>query len=104
LERLLKKDIRQELALAAINQNYILEAPLDIIICADYSRTQKRYGARAIRYVHMETGRCSQNIYLQATSLGLGTVAMGAFRDDVIRDILGIEVKIKPLCLMPIGH
>ena len=50
----------------------------------------------------MEVGHVAQNVYLMATSLGLGTVSVGAFYDDEVRKILKIEEY--PLLLMPVGR
>jgi len=49
----------------------------------------------------MEAGHIGQNIYLQATALGLGTVSVGAFIDDEVKRVLGI--KEEPLYLFPVG-
>ncbi|MEO0273147.1 MAG: SagB/ThcOx family dehydrogenase, partial [candidate division WOR-3 bacterium] len=66
-----------------------------------YERTRVRYGARAERYVHMEAGHIGQNIMLQATALGLGTVPVGAFIDSEVKSVLGISEE--PLYLFPVG-
>jgi SagB-type dehydrogenase family enzyme len=96
-------DVRPELARVALDQEFIYEAPLDIIICALYERTAMRYGARGERYVHMEVGHAGQNIYLQATALGLATVAIGAFYDEQVREALLLDKQYKPLYIMPVG-
>jgi SagB-type dehydrogenase family enzyme len=96
-------DIRLELARAALDQKFIYEAPVDIVICAVYERTLRRYGTRGERYVHMEVGHAGQNIYLQATALGLGTVAIGAFYDERVREVLRLDKQYKPLYIMPVG-
>ena len=80
LQRKKSGDFRGELSDAAIGQIAVLEAPVCIIITALYKRTSRIYGERGVvRYVHMDAGHAGQNIYLQAFSLGLGTVAIGAF-------------------------
>jgi SagB-type dehydrogenase family enzyme len=96
-------DIRKELYFACLNQGWILNAPTSIIIAADYRRTTWRYGSRGIRYVHMEVGHVGQNIYLQVTALGLGTVAVGAFEDGKVKKILSLPPNEEPLYIMPIG-
>ena len=96
-------DVRPELARAALNQQFIYEAPLDIVICALYQRTAMRYGGRGERYVHIEVGHAGQNIYLQATALGLATVAIGAFDDEQVREVLRLDKQCKPLYIMPVG-
>ena len=75
----LKEEIREKLAAAALNQRFVAEAPASIVLAADYRRTTSRYGERGIRYVHIEVGHITQNIYLQCGSLSLGAVAVGAF-------------------------
>jgi len=99
----LKGDVRQELSRAALDQEFIYQAPLDVVICALYRRTLMGYGARGERYVHMEVGHAGQNIYLQATALGLATVAVAAFDDEQVRKVLRLEQQIKPLYIMPVG-
>ena len=98
-----KEDMRLELARAALGEESIYEAPVDIVICAVYERTLSRYGARGERYVHIEVGHAGQNIYLQATALGLATVAIGAFYDEQVRNVLQLEEQYKPLYIMPVG-
>lgn len=97
-------DVRLELAKAALTQEFIYEAPVDIVICAEYERTLRRYSARGERYVHMEVGHAGQNIYLQATALGLATVAIGAFHDEQVRKVLRLDNQTKPLYIMPVGR
>jgi len=97
-------DVRFELARAALDQEFIYEAPVDIVICAIYERTMRRYGTRGERYVHMEVGHAGQNIYLQATALGLGTVAIGAFNDESVREVLRLDRQYRPLYIMPVGR
>jgi len=98
-----KGDVRPQLAKAALSQEFIYEAPIDIVICALYQRTAMRYGSRGERYVHMEVGHAGQNIYLQATALGLATVAVGAFHDEQVREVLRLDKQYKPLYIMPVG-
>lgn len=95
-------DFSLELYRAALNQDWVREAPLCIIIAADFSRTTSRYGARGERYVYMEAGHVGQNIYLQATALGLGTVAVGAFYDDQLKSVVGCSED--PIYLFPVGR
>ena len=96
-------DLRQELARAALDQAFVAEAPINIVICAIYSRTSYTYGRRSERYVHMEVGHVGENIHLQAVALGLATVEVGAFDDEEVRKVLKLEEQIKPLYIMPLG-
>jgi SagB-type dehydrogenase family enzyme len=103
LTRHYRGDVRLELAGAALDQEFIYEAPVDIVICAVYERTTRRYGSRGERHIHMEVGHAGQNIYLQATALGLATVAIGAFYDEQVREVLRLDEQYKPLYIMPVG-
>lgn len=94
-------DRRVPLAEAALGQRMVARAPAVIVFAAVHERTAARYGERAERYISMEVGHAGQNVYLQAEALGLGTVAVGAFRDGDVRSVLGISEA--PLYLMPVG-
>ncbi|MCS7103048.1 MAG: SagB/ThcOx family dehydrogenase [Candidatus Korarchaeum sp.] len=95
-------DFSLEIYRAALSQDWVKEAPVCIVIAADFSRTTSRYGARGERYVYMEAGHVGQNIYLQATALGLGTVAVGAFYDDQLKSVVGCSED--PVYLFPVGR
>lgn len=94
-------DYRADLQKAALNQQWVGKAAVDIVLVAFYERTTKYYGERGYRYVYMEAGHIGQNIYLQATALGLGTVAVGAFYDEDVAKILGTDGD--PIYIFPVG-
>ena len=87
---------------AALDQHAVSGAAAVFVICAAYERTTGTYGQRGIRYVHMEAGHAAQNVYLQAVSLQLGTVVLGAFDDERVKEVLTFR-KERPLYLMPVG-
>lgn len=97
-------DYRGVLSEAALNQEFIKEAPVVIVITGFYARTTGKYGDRGRQYVHMEVGSVSENIYLQAVSLNLGTVFIGAFYDEDVKKVLGLGEYEEPFCIMPVGH
>jgi len=101
LELIREGDFRKPISDRALRQDMILKAPATIVVSAVFDRTRARYGARAERYVHMEAGHVGENIMLQATALGLGTVPVGAFIDSEVKSVLGI--KEDPLYLFPVG-
>lgn len=104
LIKVLDGEYRKALADAALNQQFITEAPLNIVITAIYERTTNRYGDRGIRYVHMEAGHAAQNVYLQAVALNLGTVVVGAFNDKQVANIMALPDNEVPLYIMPVGN
>jgi len=97
-------DQRQSLCQAALNQSAVQDAAAVIVIAAIYDRTTVKYGERGVRYVHMEAGSAAQNVYLQAQSLGIGTVFIGAFQDGEVAQIMHMSKDETPLGLMPVGR
>ena len=103
LVRTSKEDKREELFNAALRQGSVKRAPVVLIMCAVYERMTAKYGRRGIRYTDMEAGHASQNVYLQAESLGLAALAIGAFDDSRIKKIVNLTPEETPLYLMPVG-
>lgn len=97
-------DRRRELRAAALGQECIEAAPAVVALAGVYERTTASYGERGIRYVHMEVGHAAQNVCLQATAFGLGTVVVGAFEDGPVKRVLGLARDEAPLALIPVGH
>lgn len=104
LRRMGEKDQRKALGRAALWQSCIADGAAVIVFAAVYERTTRKYGQRGVRYVHLEAGHAAQNVYLQAQSLDLATVVVGAFKDDKVRDVLGLSEEEQPLYLMPVGR
>jgi SagB-type dehydrogenase family enzyme len=104
LELVAAGDRRSELAMSCLGQTFIEEAPISIVIIAIFKRTTNRYGPRGEHYVYMEAGHACQNTYLTVTGLGLGTVEVGAFSDDKVRQTVGLDKDCIPLSVMPIGY
>ncbi len=97
-------DKRIELCRAALGQSPIRNAAAVLVFSAVYERVTVKYGERGIRYVHMEAGHAAQNVYLQAASLHLGTVVVGAFDDEQVRTVLHLPEGEQPLAIMPLGR
>ena len=76
---------------------------LPFVECIITLTLRRKYGERAARYVHIEVGHAAQNVYLQAEAMGLGTVMMGAFHDDRVKEILGLQ-KEAPLAIILVGR
>ena len=101
LVKMIAGDQRHELASAAHGQDAVAAV---LVFTAVERRTARKYGSRGMRYVHIETGHASQNVFLEATALGLGTVVVGAFEDDAVGELLHLPEGEAPLYLMPLGR
>jgi len=97
-------DLRSSLRRAALDQQFVEEAPLVLVMAGDYEKTASRYGDRAERYVILEAGHAAQNVLLQAVALDLGGVPVGAFDDEEVRRVLGLPAGLTPLYLIPLGE
>lgn len=104
LSKVTEADKRKELCLAALKQPQVEKAPAVILMAGVYERTSYKYGERAERYVHMEAGSIAENIYLQATALGIGTVLIGAFNDEEVKKVMSLPADESPLIIMPLGR
>ena len=104
LRRVADGDRRTALAAAALGQDWLSEAAAVIVVAAVYRRTTGKYGQRGMRYAHLEAGHTAQNISLQAVALNLGTVVVGAFDDDKVKNIVNMSGDEQPLCILPIGR
>ena len=102
LKKTVEGDLREQLSASALGQRCVAEAPVTVVVTAVSDRTTRRYGERGIRYVHMEVGHVGQNVCLQAKTLGLSTVMIGAFRDEAVKGVL--KLKEEPLYLIPVGR
>ncbi len=94
-----------KLAAAALRQTAVADAPVTVIVTADYGATTGRYGERGYRYVYFEAGHAVQNMVLAGETLGLGSVIIGAFEDEKLAGILRTAAGVAqaPLLLLPLG-
>jgi SagB-type dehydrogenase family enzyme len=81
----------QDVASAALGQKCVRTSACSFIITGVVERTRKKYGDRAQQYVLLEAGHAGQNLCLQAQSLELGAVTVGAFHEEPIRKLLGVS-------------
>jgi len=104
LERIVKGDKRNELCNAALGQTCIRSAAAVIVFSAVYERITVKYGERGIRYVYIEAGHAAQNVFLQAVSLDLGAVVIGAFYDNEVKKVMKMPDREQPIYIMPVGR
>lgn len=104
LTRVKEGDLRRELARAALGQGFVAQAPANFVLAAVPERTTYRYGERGVRYIWIEMGHAAQNLHLQAVALKLGSVPVGAFRDEEVRRLLGLPEGVLVGYIIPVGH
>jgi nitroreductase len=100
-----KAEIKHKLVVAALNQTFLEQAPVVIVVCANLSASENGYGSRgATLYCIQDTAAATQNIHLAAYSMGLGTCWVGAFNEEDVKQALGIPKGIRPVAMIPVGH
>ncbi len=98
------KKIKEKLAGAALNQNFIAKAPLTIVACTD-SNIGLHYGERGVHlYTIQDVSASIMGMMLVAHEFGLGTVWVGAFYEDEVSSILNLPHNLRPVAIVPVGY
>lgn len=97
--------VKERLAKAALNQWFIAEAPVNIVFIANPARSMYRYGRRGAElYCIQDATIAATYAQLAAHALGLGSVWVGAFNDDEVREAVGIGRDMRPVAIITIGY
>jgi SagB-type dehydrogenase family enzyme len=96
-------DLRKTLADSALGQKCISTAAVDFVITTTVKRCSVKYGDRAPRYCMNEAGLIAENASLQAVTLGLGSVIVGAFYDEKVQAAMGLKPDEEPQLIMALG-
>jgi nitroreductase len=96
---------RQALTKAALNQEFITQAPVALVFCAHPQRAIDRYGARGVNLYSMQdaTIACTFAV-LAATALGVASVWVGAYQDEQVRQAIGAPEEHLPVAVLPLGY
>jgi nitroreductase len=96
--------IKQKLSAAALHQDFITEAPILIVVCANINRISA-YGHRGFElYCIQGSAAAIEHILLLAVEYGLGACWVGAFNEPAVATILKVPSHIRPTALLPIGY
>jgi SagB-type dehydrogenase family enzyme len=97
-------DKRSELTAAARDQDCMRFSACAILFAAVFEPTVTKCGERGVYYVYMEAAHASENVFLQATALDLGTCAIGSFEPAKIRCAAMLSKEEEPVYIMTIGR
>jgi SagB-type dehydrogenase family enzyme len=104
LELLKKGDLRTEVAGRSLDQMWMAEAPVMLVITGEHLRSSRKYGTRGVAYTHIEAGHVGQNVFLQAEAIGLEAGIVGAFDNEKVVEAMGLPAGHDPLLIMPLGY
>lgn len=98
------QNTKQRLAVEAGHQNFISQAPVAIVVCADLERAANTYGERGFgTYALQDTAAATENMLLAIHAMGLGACWVGAFDEKMASNILKLPKTIRPMAIIPIG-
>ncbi len=100
-----ERESKEELARAALNQRFVSQAPVVVVVCADLALAAAGYGERGVElYAIQDTAAAVENLLLAAYGEGLGTCWVGSFDEEEVREILRIPSSWRPVAIIPIGY
>jgi SagB-type dehydrogenase family enzyme len=91
IEVSLEGDMADRVTAACLRQNMVKTSAVTFIWAAVRYRMVWRYVERGYRYLHIDVGHICQNLYLAAEAVSSGVCAIGAFDDDLLNGILGLD-------------
>lgn len=95
---------KEALAHAAYDQDFIAQAPVVIVVCAEPGRSASRYGERGEKlYSIQDTAAAVENMLLTITEMGLGSCWVGAFDENRAAKVLSLPSHLRPVAMLPIG-
>jgi nitroreductase len=100
-----KLEQRQALVKAAWDQEFLAEAPVILIFCANPQRSAEGYGERGLSLYSIQdaTIACTY-AQLAAKAQGLDSVWVGAFDEKGVAEIAHIPPELRPITLLPVGY
>ena len=93
------------LAKAAYGQDFLVQAPVDLVFCIDPLRSARKYGRRGSELYSIQDATISAAyVHLAAVDLGLGSVIVGAFDEEAVSKILNLPGTLRPIIILPVGY
>ncbi|MDI3473951.1 MAG: hypothetical protein PWR30_274 [Candidatus Woesearchaeota archaeon] len=90
---------------ACNNQDWMLDAPIFIVILGDEKKAVEYYGERGEKLYTIENcSMAAQNMMLEAVSLGLGSCFVASFIDEKIREITDAPSHMRPIGIITLGY
>jgi nitroreductase len=97
--------VKLDLARAALDQMFVAQAPLVIVVVSDVRRSARRYGERGVRFFSIIDGAfVAMLILLAVIEEGLGACFVGSFYDEQVQEVLSLPQDVRPIGIIPIGY
>jgi nitroreductase len=97
--------MKEDLAHAALDQRFVAQAPLVIVVVSDVRRSARRYGERGVRFFSIIDGAfVAMIILLAVVDEGLGACFVGSFYDEEVQEVLSLPQEVRPIGIIPVGY
>ena len=97
--------MKEDLAHAALDQMFVAQAPLVIVVVSDVRRSARRYGERGVRFFSIIDGAfVAMLILLAVVEEGLGACFVGSFYDEQVQEVLSLPQEVRPIGIIPVGY
>lgn len=96
--------VAQDLRGATGKQEFVKDAPLNLVFVANYTRMGEGPQEMKDFYAAMDTGYISQNVYLYCASAGLATVARGWVDKDALAKAMNLGADQKITLAQTVGY
>jgi len=99
------EDTKKRLYEAAIKQEQVRDAPVDIIVCADLKKASLKYQERGeFLYAIQDTAGMITIMMVTANALGLGSYWVRAFDEELVKEIANLPKELRPVGIVSIGY
>jgi len=96
---------RKAIAEACVQQYWMQDAPIHILVIGEPEKAERYYGTRGTRlYTIQGAAAAIENMLLTATSLGLGSCWVGAFDEEEIRRLCNLPEHVNVQGIVTIGY
>ncbi|MBI4151063.1 nitroreductase family protein [Candidatus Woesearchaeota archaeon] len=96
---------RGEIAEACLQQFWMMQAPVHIVVCVEPKKSERYYGKRGEELYALLDGGCAiENMLLAAHAQHLGACAVSAFDEAMLRRACNIPDNIEPIAVITVGY
>jgi nitroreductase len=97
--------VKHDLTRAALDQMFVAQAPVVIVVVSDVRRSAHRYGERGVRFFSIIDGAfVAMLILLAVVEEGLGACFVGSFYDEAVQEVLSLPQEVRPIGIIPVGY
>lgn len=100
-----KPDLKSKLVNACMGQEFVGQASVIIVVCADLSLADQHSSYHGENFYSIQdTAIATTQMWLAITALGLASCWVGAFYEQEIKEILHLGDRLRPVAVLPVGY